>query len=232
MAEYETVPVTRGRKVVIIVSHVVAVTFAVAVAAVNGKVSWHHGVSVAESVGESQAFLFPLAYDGMMLSGAALAYVDVLRGLVPRPWSVVGLWLGTALTLLFNVLSAWDRGWSAMAIAAVYAVTFLITVEALFHPSQRLLSEKLDKRRARREAATASAVAPTVTAPMPPAPAPVSLAPVFTAEVIESVTEPTVAPAVRAPRRRKSGGAYPGATDAAVDALLASPRADMVMVES
>jgi hypothetical protein len=180
----------------IIVSHTVAVLFAVAVAAVNGTVSWHHGVAVAAGVGETQASLFPLAYDGMMLSGAALAYVDTLRGYVPRTWSVVGLWLGTSLTLLFNVLSASGRGWSAMAIAAVYAVTFLITVEALFHPSQRVLAD----RRARRKTEAVTVQPPVVTVeplatPLDPTPVPAPEEPVAVA----------VEAAPAAPRRARAG---------------------------
>lgn len=194
---------SKGRKIQIMVSHIVAVLFAVAVAGVNGKVSWHHGVAVAAGVGESQAFLFPLAYDGMMLSGAALAYVDTLRGYVPRVWSVIGLWLGTALTLTFNVWSAWGRGPAAMAIAAVYAVTFLITVEALFHPSARLLADKRNKRQARKDQveAVALAVAPAVVAVEP---IEVPVAPVPT-PVADEVAEVPVEAAPAKPRRARAG---------------------------
>jgi hypothetical protein len=186
----------------IIISHTVAVLFAVAVAAVNGYVSWHHGVTVAAGVGESQAFLFPLAYDGMMLSGAALAYVDTLRGYVPRLWSVVGLWLGTALTLTFNVVSAAGRGWIAMGIAAVYAVTFLITVEALFHPSRRLLTDVKRRWTLRRAKALADAVAPTVEAVMPPAPA---VVPVEVPATEPAPVVPAPTPTAHKPRKARAG---------------------------
>lgn len=128
-----------------------AILPALAVAGVTGYASWGHIKHVGETVQEPSAALLPVAVDGMMLAGAFFALVDRLRGYEPRGWSVVCIWLGSVMTLTFNILSATTRGWAAMAISAVYAVTFLATVEAAFHPSRIMLgaSSRAIKRSAR-----------------------------------------------------------------------------------
>lgn len=140
-----------------------------AVAGVTGKMSWGHIVHVGKMTGEPDAALLPVAVDGMMVAGAILAWIDRLRRMAPRFWSYVCLWLGSGLTLGFNVLSAMDRGIWAMLLAMVPAVTFLATVEAVFHPSQRPL--EVAKRFLRRRAAMHQAAVEQAQATMAAQPA-------------------------------------------------------------
>jgi len=111
----------------------------IAQAVVTGYMSWGHIVHVGQSVREPSAGLLPAAVDGMMVTGAIMAWVDNIRGYKARVWSIVALWFGSWLTLAFNVMSAWERGVLAMAVAAIPAAAFLVTVESVFHPSTRLL---------------------------------------------------------------------------------------------
>jgi len=203
------------------------VLLAVAVAAVTGYSSWGHIVAVGRSVEEPSAALLPVAVDGMMLSGTAMAAVDTLRGRKPRGWSIVGMWLGSGMTLTFNVASAYTRGWVAMIIACVYAVALLVTVETLFHPSKRWL----DGRQGKADSLIKSAES---TVPAPVSPAPVGpLVPAFSAE---PAPEPIVAEIVdpapeRKPRRRKAVKGYPTPEPAFV-APPALDGADGVMIRS
>jgi hypothetical protein len=109
------------------------------VAYVTGSISWRHIVHVGHMVEEPSAGLLPVAVDGMMLTGAIMAWIDRMRGYRARAWSIVALWLGSLLTVCFNALSALERGWQAVGLAMVPAIAFLVTVESVFHPSQRLL---------------------------------------------------------------------------------------------
>jgi hypothetical protein len=171
----------------------VAVLFTVAVGSVTGRASWQHIVDVAREYGEPSAAWLPVAVDGMMLSSTALAWVDQLMGKRPRGWSVFGMWLGSIMTLAFNLVSAWSRGPVAMGIAALYAVATLVTVEALFHPSQRYLADRRGKGVEAPVAAPVVAVEP-VTAPVAPVPTPVA---------VEAAEEPVEPPAESvAPKRR------------------------------
>lgn len=161
-----------------------------AVAYVTGSISWRHIVHVGHMVEEPSAALLPVSVDGMMLVGAIMAWIDNMRGYKARVWSIVALWLGSWLTLAFNAMSAYERGWSAVGLAMVPAVAFLVTVESVFHPSQRFMTmaKKVIVH------AGATAVVDPVTVPAPVAetvgvPAP-------------EVTIPPVAPVVK-PRRRK-----------------------------
>jgi hypothetical protein len=196
-----------------------AILFAVAVAAVTGRASWGHIVDVAREVEEPSAAWLPVAVDGMMLACTALCAVDVLRGYKPRFWAVFGMWLGAAMTLAFNVASAYTRGPIAMIIAAVYAVATLITVEALFHPSKRYLAAVREERAEQRAATTADPVIVT-TVPILEAvepvtvPAPVVEEPAPVAEPEPAVTaEEPAQPVERKPRRRSAGKGYPSAPD-------------------
>jgi hypothetical protein len=202
-----------------------AILFAVAVAAVTGRASWGHIVDVAREVKEPSAAWLPVAVDGMMLACTALCAVDVLRGYKPRFWAVFGMWLGAAMTLAFNVASAYTRGPIAMIIAAVYAVATLITVEALFHPSKRYLAAVREDRAKAREAAlpvdvvtTVPALVVATTAPVPapvvePA-APVEPDPTPVVEPEETVTaEEPAQPAVRVRKPRSRGRASVPYTD-------------------
>lgn len=119
--------------------------FSATVAGVVGWASWQHIVEVGQSAGEAAAHLLPVAIDGLMLTGTVMGAVDRLRGFKTRGWAVVGLWTGSILTLAFNMLSAWGRGPKAMLIAVLFAVTLLIAVETMFHPSQRPLTKAAKK---------------------------------------------------------------------------------------
>ena len=139
------------------------------VAAVSARTSYGHIVAVSDSVGEAESGLIPFSVDGMMIAGAAMAAVDRLRGYEPRRWSTVALWLGTMMTFAFNIASAWDRGLGACAVAAVPAVALVVSVEAAFKPSRRLLNMAKDALAAVAERSTAVA-APVVPVGAPEGP--------------------------------------------------------------
>jgi len=146
-----------------------------AVAYVTGASSWGHIVHVGRSVAEPSAAWLPVAIDGMMINGTVMAAVDKFRKRSPRFWSVVSLWLGSLLTLAFNAASALERGPWAVVIACMYAVALLVTVETIFHPSQRWLKSVLIERAAMAAVATpepAQSVTESVK-PEPVTPAPV-----------------------------------------------------------
>lgn len=199
-----------------------AILPALAVAGVTGYASWDHIKHVGETVQEPSAALLPVAVDGMMLAGAFFALVDRLRGYEPRGWAVVCIWLGSVMTLTFNILSAITRGWAAMAISAVYAITFLATVEAAFHPSRIMLgaSSRAIKRSARlaRKVARArqglplevdSAVepvaAPAPSVPMPDASQPLTVAVEPSGEPVSVSAEAVELESVSRARRAPNG---------------------------
>lgn len=124
---------------------VLAVFLVLGVGGVTGWSSWGHIVHVGLSVGEPSAMVLPVAIDGMMLASTVVGAWDRLHGMRMRFWAIVGLWAGALLTLTFNMISAYTRGIAAMAIAVLYAVTFLVSVEMLFHPSQTPLSAKIKR---------------------------------------------------------------------------------------
>lgn len=162
---------------------------------VTGRTSWGHIVHVGTKVGEPSAGWLPVAVDGMMLVGAIMAWVDNIRGYKPRLWSIIALWFGSLGTVTFNVLSAFERGWAAMVVAAVPAVAFLVTVECVFHPSRRLLDAAIE------------AVAEAVNAVASPAPesveTPPVAAPVPEPAPVEPEPEPEPEPVPAPPKVRK-----------------------------
>ena len=175
-----------------------AILPALAVAGVTGYASWGHIKHVGETVQEPSAALLPVAVDGMMLAGAFFALVDRLRGYEPRGWAVVCIWLGSVMTLTFNILSATTRGWAAMAISAVYAITFLATVEAAFHPSRIMLgaSSRAIKRAAKlaRKVERARRGMPPVSSAVEPVAVPVAAVPTPEAPPVTQAVEPSDAP--------------------------------------
>jgi hypothetical protein len=204
-----------------------------AVAGVTGWGSWGHIVHIGRSVGEPSADWLPVAIDGMMFNGTILVAVDRFRKRVARPWAVISLWLGSVLTLAFNIASAWERGVWAMLIAVTYSVALLCTVEAVFHPSQTLIEEAMARKVAKREAQAASKaramVAPTVpVAVVVPAVAPETV-PDVVAEVPQpepvNDDEPAKPPRRRRPPRTTLGKGVKRAddattTDVTVDAVI------------
>jgi hypothetical protein len=184
----------------------------------TGYMSWGHIVHVGLSVREPSAGLLPVAVDGMMVTGAIMAWVDRIRGYKARAWSIVALWFGSWLTLAFNVMSAYERGLLAMVVAAIPAAAFLVTVESVFHPSTRILEMAVE------------AVAKAVDAPVPPVsvetpPVPPSEAPeVPTAEDAPVRDKP---PRPRPKRKRPPRTTIsPGVRDRGniIDATIVEPR--------
>ncbi len=174
-----------------------------AVAYVTGKGSWLHIVHIGHMVGEPSADWLPVAIDGMMLNGTILVAVDRFRGRVARPWAVISLWLGTVMTLAFNVASAWERGFWAMVIAACYAIALLCTVEAVFHPSRTTIDEAMARRAARKASkmpAPADVTPAQSAAPVQPVDVP---APAVT--VIPTESAPTAPVVEAAPAPVKAG---------------------------
>lgn len=188
---------------------ILGLLFTAAVAAVTGYSSWSHIVHVGESVQEPNAGLLPVSIDGMMLASTVMAAVDNLRGYKTRWWAVIGLWLGSALTLAFNLASAWARGPFAMLIAVLYAVALLVTVEMMFHPSRTPLDAV---RKWRGKISTIAALeqqTSAVAAPSTPVPTPVEPAPVVvqTPEPTQSETPAAPTPEPRTPAKN---GRRPG----------------------
>jgi hypothetical protein len=160
---------TRWRTVGMVALYALAALMAATVGAVVGKMSYGHIVHDGMIVGEPDAWLLPVAIDGMMVASTAIQAVDRLLGREPRPWAVVGLWLGAMMTLGGNVGSAYTRGFWACVVAMIPAVAFIIVVEMIFRPSRRML----------RSARTAIDAAVQTVAPAPvPTPAPVVQVPV------------------------------------------------------
>jgi hypothetical protein len=180
---------------------------AATVGAVVGKMSYGHIVHDGMAVGEPDAWLLPVAIDGMMVASTAIQAVDRLLGKQPRGWAVAGLWLGGIMTLSANIGSAYTRGFWACVVAVVPAVAFIIVVEMIFRPSRRALKA------ARTVVAAVAQVAPVVAPVAPPVPAPVA-APVGPAKPPRARAAkppaPVDAPAVPTRRKRPSGNASAG----------------------
>lgn len=193
---------------------------AFAVAAVTGNASWGHIVHVGQSVGEPSAAWLPVAVDGMMLTGAIMAWVDTVRGYRPRGWSYVTLILGSGMTLTFNVVSAITRGPAAMVVAAIYAITFLATVETILHPSKRLRKAMDSEREPVVSTVVEAEISAVVPTEAPVEPAPVPDEPVTEAAPVDQPSD-DVKPANRRPRRvRAAGHPGTGSTGAQVDAAI------------
>lgn len=181
----------------------------IGVVAVTAWVSYGHIVAVSRAEGEQSAELIPVAIDGMMFAMGCLAAVDRLRGYRPRGWAIFGLWLGSMLTLAFNVLSAWTRGWLAMGIAAISAVSMIISIEAVFHPGRIALDAAKRRWRGLATAATPPlAPTPAVEAPQsaPAVPATVEapLTPLPAIAALQGFDGPAPAGVPRATRRPRS----------------------------
>jgi hypothetical protein len=175
-----------------------------AVAYVTGKGSWMHIVHIGHTVGEPSADWLPVAIDGMMLNGTILVAVDRFRKRVARPWAVISLWLGSILTLVFNIASAWERGIAAMLIAVMYAVALLCTVEAVFHPSQTTIEEAMERRAARRSRKLAANAAQTLAPQAPPVVAVAVDTPEVPAAPVTVAPVPAQAAKPKPPRGRRA----------------------------
>lgn len=111
-----------------------------AVAGFGAWQSWGHITHVGRTVGEPTAPFTAVSIDGMMFVGGVMGAVDRYRGFKTRWWAIIALWLGSAMSISANVASALERGWLAAVWAVVPAVSLLVCVEIMFHPSRRLLA--------------------------------------------------------------------------------------------
>ena len=114
-------------------------TAAALVAAVAGFASYRHIVDVADAVGERHtvALALPLAIDGLIVVATLAMVEDNRAGRSPRTSARFALGFGVLATLAANIASA-EPSWTARAVAAVPAVSFLIAVEVLARRGRRL----------------------------------------------------------------------------------------------
>jgi len=112
---------------------------AVVVAAVAGYSSWQHIVEVAQDAGErlSVAGVMPLSIDGLVVVASLAMLEDKRSGCQPRLSARVALGFGILATLGFNLASA-EPTWTARAVAAVPAISFLLAVEVLSRTGKRV----------------------------------------------------------------------------------------------
>lgn len=173
---------------------------AAVVAAVAGIISYGHIRSVALDAGESNlaGALLPLGVDGLILVGTMAMLDDKRQGRRPRPSARFALGFGIVATIAGNIGSA-EATWTARAVAAVPALSFLIAVEVLARSGRKLVEQ------AQPEPLVDSAT----TAPTPADDTPA--VPVRPAARRRSTGKRTAAEKVAAARQR-----YPDATQAEV----------------
>jgi hypothetical protein len=168
----------------------------IAVGTVAGYTSWGHIVHVGHMVHEPAAAWLPVSIDGAMIAGAIMQAIDRLRGFKPRPWATVALWMGATMTVTYNVVSAWERGFWGCVVAVTPALALLVLVEGATRPGRvRALVDDVK-----------AAVEAVVTA-VAPAPVPVPVPAKRTrkaAQPAPTLTVPATAPKPRA-RRTSSG---------------------------
>lgn len=114
-------------------------TAAAVVAAVAGVISYGHIRAVATTVGETSlaARLIPLGIDGLIVVGTMAMLEDKRGQRRPRPSARFALGFGIIATILFNIGSA-EPTWTARAVAAVPALSFLLAVEVLSRSGSQL----------------------------------------------------------------------------------------------
>lgn len=102
------------------------------VAVVAGLVSYHHQRHLAGLHGQTDmlAAVWPLSVDGLVLATAVQIATDRARGLSPRIWSVIGFWLGVAVSIICNALAA-APDLISRAISAWPALAVFLAIEAL-----------------------------------------------------------------------------------------------------
>jgi hypothetical protein len=96
-------------------------------------------VEVATAAGEDLAVagVMPLSIDGLVVVASLAMLEDKRNGRIPR-WSArVALVFGILATLGFNLASA-EPTWTARAVAAVPAISFLLAVEVLSRTGRRV----------------------------------------------------------------------------------------------
>lgn len=111
----------------------------VVVAGFGAWQSWGHITHVGHMVEEPTAAFTAVSIDGMMFVGGVMGAVDRYRGFKTRWWAIIALWLGSAMSIGANVGSAFERGFWASLWSVVPAVSLLVCVEIMFHPSRRVI---------------------------------------------------------------------------------------------
>lgn len=154
--------------------------------------SWGHIVhtSVLLHQGEMAAWLYPVSIDGMMIVGVVKAADDRATGRKVRWWARVATWLGGALSINAQMMSAWTYGYLAAAWSVVPAVTLIVVVEVQSRRG-KLIPPVV--------AATAPETAPDAANTIPTdAPIVVAVEPVMPVEPASVITEVEVVPDVDA----------------------------------
>lgn len=99
---------------------------------VAGAISYRHQSELALHNGQPQvlAAIWPACVDGLVMSCGIAIATDRAGGFKPRPWALVGFWVGVVVSVLTNWLAT-NGGPIAHAISAFPAIAFLIAVESL-----------------------------------------------------------------------------------------------------
>lgn len=141
---------------------------ALAVAGVAARATWDHISLVGARYGESMASWLPISIDGMMISGVILAVDASIMGRPRNPWAMVATWVGGIMSIAAQIESARHRGPIAMAIASVFSITLIISVEAIAHGRKTVAASPTARTAQHPVEAVLSAPMP---APVSPAPA-------------------------------------------------------------
>lgn len=118
---------------------VFVMTGVVAVTLVAAAISYRHQSTLALHHGQAYpwAAIYPLSVDGLIATTGALVSSDRSDGFRPRPWAVVGFWIGVAVSVAANWLAVDGGGIVAHGLSAFPALAFLIDVEAMSQKPRR-----------------------------------------------------------------------------------------------
>lgn len=203
---------------------------ALAVGGNAAYLSWGHIVHTSMLLHQDSmaSLLYPVSIDGMMIVGVVKATDDRATGRKTRPWARVATWLGGALSINAQVMSAWSYGLLAAAWSVVPAVTLIVVVEVQSRRGRLMpVIEPADMMEAAETSSTAVepvAVVPDVAIVTPePVPDVAVAVEIEAAEATPPAALPkSKRPPIRRTARRKQGYAGAGASDADVDAAIAA----------
>jgi hypothetical protein len=104
----------------------------IAVAAVAGGISYRHQQHLAATHGQPHglSLIWPLCVDGLVTVTALAISTDRAAGLRPRPWALVGFWVGVVVSVVTNWLAT-SGGLINHGVSAFPALAFLLAVESL-----------------------------------------------------------------------------------------------------
>lgn len=102
------------------------------VTVVAGAISYRHQSELALHNGQPAALaaIWPACVDGLVMSCGIAIATDRAGGFRPRPWALLGFWVGVVVSVLTNWLAT-SGGPIAHAVSAFPAIAFLIAVESL-----------------------------------------------------------------------------------------------------